>query len=520
MAHARRKASLHRIVLAILLAGAVACGSDGGASSAGAALSDGALAQLSVEMEPSSNESRTASAAVSAAVSVSREAEPEGTSSGFDPDNVVALDTGADDSPTDELSSSSTRDEPDATSFRNGEGLLTASSYGRDVVYRANMRVDVDDVGSATETAIALVQSFGGYLFSQQTHMDPNPESRLTFKVPPADFTDVLRRLGSIGEMKSQEVSALDVTGRVVDLESRIITSQLSVDRLREFLRDATGLDNVARLEQELLIRETDLETLRGQLRALGDQVSLATVDVTFSIPPEPPEPPPPPVPYSAMNASAWASTADSDPCLGDTQITTEPDDTANFCLEIENAGDVALTDVRITVNALRIRSDRTSPNSNTFSVTQGDLDRIEPGELLVATLSEPVVDSRLAGTVASRLLQIDFEIEATPVSNEGDPLDALVGTPSVFVQVAEPDETISDFPTALRRGYEAFVDMAVFLSIILGAILPFLVGAAPVVAVGWWLWRRRAKRQHRGQTTETDENGGSATPARVDADQ
>ena len=98
--------------------------------------------------------------------------------------------------------------------------------------------------------------------------MQPFLRTVLTFKVLPEVFDEALARLGELGDVESQQVSADDVTDIVVDLESRIITSEASVERLT-FLENAVSLAGVAGLEAQLLIRETDLERLGGQLRTI-----------------------------------------------------------------------------------------------------------------------------------------------------------------------------------------------------------------------------------------------------------
>ena len=112
------------------------------------------------------------------------------------------------------------------------------------------------------------------------------------------------------GQLVDQQISADDVTDRIVNFESRIITAEASVLRLRKFLEEATNIDNVALLERELLNRETDLETLRGQLRTLQDQVSLATITLTINQLPEPPIV----LPDTELFVAAWVSSADDDP--------------------------------------------------------------------------------------------------------------------------------------------------------------------------------------------------------------
>ena len=371
--------------------------------------------------------------------------------------------------------------------------LSTATSpanYGRDVIYRAAIAVEAPNVAAATREAVAIIQGLGGIVFGQQTFTKPQPRSEITFKVLPEDFALALERLAGVGQLVDQQISADDVTERIVNFESRIITSEASVLRLRKFLEEATNIDNVAFLERELLNRETDLETLRGQLRTLQDQVSLATITLTINQLPEPPIV----VPDTGIFVAAWVSSADDDPCLGFQDITVEPDATVNFCLEVENLGEVALTDVRFRSETLRLRSGMASPNPNSFAPVQGNLDRIEPGHLLFATLSEPVVNGRLAGRFAREGLDVLFHVTATPVDSDGAVLEDVITSSRVFVYVYE-DDSLPGFSAAVRAGTDTLVSIANRLAVIFGVLVPFLPFIILVAAMVWWI-RRRARRR------------------------
>ena len=369
--------------------------------------------------------------------------------------------------------------------------VSTASSpadYGRDVIYRASIFVQAADVAGATREAVAIVQGLGGIVFGQQIRTQPQPRSDITFKVCPVDFALALERLAGVGELVDQQISADDVTERIVDFESRIVTAEASVLRLRKFLEEATDMENVALLERELMDRETNLETLRGQLRTLSDLVSLATITLTIGQVPEPPAV----VPYVDMRVSAWVSVGDEDPCLGARRIVVEPESTVHFCLEIENTGEIALTDVQVRSETLRIRSDAPSPNTNAFVLVRGDFDRIESGEWLVATLSEPIQDGRLAGRVATRGLGIMFDVVATPVDSEGVELSELVGGDEVLV---EEDDSLT-FASAVRAGARAMVSVGRFLGIVAGVLIPFLPVLLLIGGLVWWIRRRNRRRR------------------------
>ena len=364
---------------------------------------------------------------------------------------------------------------------------LTPADIGRDIIYRATVTVKADNVAAATREAVAIVQGLGGIVFGQQTTTEPRPRASLTFKVLPADFPTALERLAGVGELVDQRVSTDDVTERIVDLESRIITAEASVDRLRKFLQEAVVLENVARLERELLDRETTLETLRGQLRTLRGQVDLATITLTIEQPPEV-------RPNTGILVTAWVTTEDGDPCLGDREIDVETGDTLRFCLEVENRGEAPLTDVRVRSEALRRRVD-------SFTAVKGGFDRIESGEILVAVLEEPVTDGRLAGRVATRGLNVSIGATATPVGADGAGLPEISDDSVLFVNVVEPPEPDPPpvgFTDAVGAGAGALVAAARVVAVIAGALLPFLPFIAAVAAGVWWL-RRRSNRRSEG---------------------
>ena len=155
-----------------------------------------------------------------------------------------------------------------------GLPATTPADLGRDIIYRGTISVRAPDVDAASREAVNIVQGMGGFVFGQHVSSSPEPESRLTFKVMPADFMPVLESLSRVGELVDKQITADDVTERIVDFRSRIATAEASVLRLRSLLQEAPDLENVALIERELVQRETDLETLRGRLRTLTDLVS------------------------------------------------------------------------------------------------------------------------------------------------------------------------------------------------------------------------------------------------------
>ena len=354
---------------------------------------------------------------------------------------------------------------------------LTPADLGRDIVYRATISVQADDVTAASNEAVAIVQGLGGIVFSQTTRTEPQPRTELTFKVLPADFSTALERLAGVGTLVDQSISADDVTERVVDLESRISTAEVSVTRLRRLLEEAVKLEDVAQIERELLDRETTLEVLRGQLRTLRDQVDLATITLTIHQSPTV-------LPDTGILVGAWISDDPDDPCLGTKHFTAEADSTLYFCLEVENTGASALTDVSVRSRNVRLDVDG-------FETLQGSFDRIEPGELLVAVLEVPMEEGRLAGRVATRGLEIGLEAEAVPVDAQGAELPEVFGNTFVSVD-SRTDDSLPGFADSISDGAGFLRSILSVALVVVGVLVPFLPFVAAIIALVWWRRRRR----------------------------
>lgn len=360
---------------------------------------------------------------------------------------------------------------------------LQPSDLGRDIIFTADLTVAVTDVATAGEQATRAIQGLGGFLFGQHTTGSPEPRSVLTFKVQPEDFQEALSRLGEIGEIRTQNVSANDVTERIVDLESRINTATASVDRLRALLAEATDIKSIVELESELLSRETELESLRGSLRTLQDQVALATIVLTLTEAAS--------RPALDLNVSAYPAHDDGLSCPGAGQLVVEQDTEATVCFEIINVGDTWLTDFEVRDPVLDIELDD-------LTVVFGDLNSpIEPGESIVLAYE----------VLPNRDLRTRTTFTAIPVDEEGERISdkRVSNTVGILIGAADPGG-IPTFSEGLAASWALLVKLGQLLVLIAGALIPFIW----VPLLGWFAWRMwrsrpRVATAHEEPTSSSD---------------
>ena len=350
---------------------------------------------------------------------------------------------------------------------------LTPADLGRDIIFRAEIAVEVEDVAAAGREATQRIEALGGVVFGQTTVIEPSPRTVLTFKVAPADFDDALDQLGGVGELVDQTITADDVTDRVVDLDSRVLTAETSVARLREFLAGAETVQDVADLERELVARELELESLRGQLRTLQDQVSLATITLTITEL----------VPESAdaqLEVIAGLGESRDDACPGAAELETARDGTVVWCVEIENVGEAIVSDVQLVSNVLGLRT-------RDFTVIDGSLEEMAPGAITRVEVELDVEDGRVRRREALGGLGIDIVVEATPV----DAPERTIALERQVVIVADDDTPLPSFADGFSRGVEVLSLIVTVLLVVVGALLPF-VPIVVIVFFGVRLVRRR----------------------------
>jgi hypothetical protein len=355
---------------------------------------------------------------------------------------------------------------------RFGSGGVTPvalpTQIGRDIIFTAEMTVAVTDVAGAGEEATREIASLGGFLFGQHTTGSPDPTSVLTFKVQPEDFQTALTALGSIGEVRDQNVTANDVTDRIVDLESRIATAAASVERLRALLAEATDIEAVVELEGELLVRETELETLRGSLRTLQDQVALATIVLSLTEAASHPE--------LTLAVTAYPAHDSGQSCPGEGDLQVETGAETTVCFEIANTGDTWLADFELRDPVLDIEL-------TDLEVVFGDPGTaLEPGDTILLA----------AEVVPDRDLRMRTTITAQPVDEEGETIPGRPAsqTSTAFVNAVDPGG-IASFSDGLEASWELLVRIGQLLVLALGALLPFIW--IPILAWFIWRWRRPA---------------------------
>ena len=159
----------------------------------------------------------------------------------------------------------------------------------RQVISQASLTVEVEDVGTAITELRAFVESVGGFIEHVSTRDGPQPgRGSATIRVPADQFNYTIDRIEAFGEVLGQSLGQTDVTGDAIDLAAQLRSERSAEASLLKLLGRAVSVSDVLTVERELGRVRANVERLQGHLDFIERSVALATITVTFALPPDP----------------------------------------------------------------------------------------------------------------------------------------------------------------------------------------------------------------------------------------
>ncbi|BBX73043.1 DUF4349 domain-containing protein [Mycobacterium shinjukuense] len=164
-------------------------------------------------------------------------------------------------------------------------------TYKRDIVTTGSLRVVVAAPTQAADRLVSAVTDAGGRADSRSERSgSSSPAVDLVLRIPADRLDGVLADAKKLGAVESMSIGHTDVTAQRVDLDARIKALQTSVDRLLELMRRAGTTADLLAAESTLTQRQAELDSLRAQRAALGDEIAYATINVRLSAEPTVPQ--------------------------------------------------------------------------------------------------------------------------------------------------------------------------------------------------------------------------------------
>ena len=170
----------------------------------------------------------------------------------------------------------------DTVSSNRGDGASDVVRYG-------NLSLEVLDADDALARVTSIVESAGGYISSSSRSGEgENLSLSATLRVPATEFSAVMTSLRNAGEVLYEDIGSYEVTMQVLDLEARLENLRASESAFLKLLDRAQTVADVVAVQSELSRIQGDIESFEAQLNSVKDQVEMASINVSLSLPVSP----------------------------------------------------------------------------------------------------------------------------------------------------------------------------------------------------------------------------------------
>ena len=163
----------------------------------------------------------------------------------------------------------------DDPALMSAAGLDRSGRARRQMVYSARFEISTPNVEEAMSRFTLAVENGGGYLESRE-------DTHVVCRIPAEQFQDFVATMPALGSIVSQSIRNEDVTRKYHDLNLHIETAEWSRRRVLALLERAEKIEDILKLEEELLKLTAAIEGLKGTLRDLSEQIAYSKVEVFF----------------------------------------------------------------------------------------------------------------------------------------------------------------------------------------------------------------------------------------------
>jgi hypothetical protein len=168
---------------------------------------------------------------------------------------------------------------------KEGPQVKEGALVERKIIYKANLRVIVEDLDKARKELTGLVKKYEGITAGADLQGSSGTQRTGTWiiRIPVKHFDEFCAALLQFGVPESNTIRSQDVTEEFSDLQKWIGNNEKTEKRLQQHLDKSTkDLKEILEVEKEIARVQKETDQLQGRLQLLKDLTALTTVTLTL----------------------------------------------------------------------------------------------------------------------------------------------------------------------------------------------------------------------------------------------
>lgn len=156
---------------------------------------------------------------------------------------------------------------------------------GSKVIKNGDMDFEVVKLEVAKTRTDSILATANGYYEREQYNSHGNRNSySLQLRMPAARFDTIVKLLEKgVGELRSKNLTAKDVTEEYVDLNIRLENNLSYLTQYKEILRKAKSVKEILEVQERIRNIEEEIESKKGRLKFLDDKIKYSTLNLELT---------------------------------------------------------------------------------------------------------------------------------------------------------------------------------------------------------------------------------------------
>lgn len=155
------------------------------------------------------------------------------------------------------------------------------------IIKTSYLTIEVRNVTASLDPLRSIATAHGGYVgsLSVNTRYGDRLYAVLTMRVPSHEFDSTITEIKTLGSLKSESLSADDVTEEYVDLQARRTALASQLAQYNRIMERAENVSEILEVQVQIERVQVELDRIDGRLKYLDNRVDYATITVALQEP-------------------------------------------------------------------------------------------------------------------------------------------------------------------------------------------------------------------------------------------
>ncbi len=169
------------------------------------------------------------------------------------------------------------------------DGTVIYNTNNLKLIYTAEIDLHTKEFNNDVNKLKESVAEFGGYVSNEYINGDEPVYAgdsgrycSMTVRIPSDNYSAFINSIKGIGNNIKFSQNVEDVTDSYYDIETRLEVYNITKERIESLLKEATDMESIIQLNQELTDVTYEIESLKGSKKNLDNKIAYSTVNISI----------------------------------------------------------------------------------------------------------------------------------------------------------------------------------------------------------------------------------------------